>query len=262
MRIGEDLRKLRIALSPRSWKLTTTLSNGVVVLGINREGYGGRGVFVYRDALEPELQHLDQFIDRDGVFVDIGASTGVYTLKAAKHYYPAGTVVAIEPFVTVLSSLAESVAANGLSNVRLRNLCVGERTGARMLWMNKNKPHAFSITNRIGEAKGLSVLAVSLDDLFEWEALDRLDYLKIDAEGAEPEILRGGARTLRRHRPIVQLETTISAVGCLEGYLAFKAPRSPNAVMIPEGHPKADLPLSLGWERIKRANRSGVRPPI
>lgn len=259
MSIKKDLRKLRMALTPRSWKLTTTLSNGAVVRGLNRAGYGGRGVYLHRDALKPELLHLDELLEPDGVFIDIGANTGVYALKAAKHYGRAGTVVAVEPFVEVLSTLAESIAANSLSNVRLRNLCVGEQTGVRTLWMNQDKPNSFSITNRFGEARGVSVLTVSLDDLMEWEQLERLDYLKIDAEGAEPEILHGAAETIRRHRPH-RADGNNHHDGCLPRRLpgvqsATQSERHPDSRRAPQDR----RPDTVGMENAHSMNAKAAR---
>src|SRR5215208_1443148 len=119
------LRKTRVALTPRSWLLKTRLSNGAVVYGKNRAGYGGRGIYVLRDLVEPEFQHLERFLGTSGVFVDVGASTGIYTLKMAKHFGNDGVVLAIEPFPDTIATLYRSVAANGFTNVRLRNLAVG-----------------------------------------------------------------------------------------------------------------------------------------
>jgi hypothetical protein len=96
------LRKIRVAVTPKTWLLKTTLSNGAVVFGKNRAGFGGRGIFIFRDALEPELEHLDQLLPAEGVLIDVGANTGVYSLKAAKHFSQKGVVVAIEPFPDVL----------------------------------------------------------------------------------------------------------------------------------------------------------------
>ena len=76
------LRKARVALTPRSFLLQTRLENGAIVSGYNRAGYGGRGIYIYRDALEPELAALRKFLKPGFVFVDIGANVGVYTLKA------------------------------------------------------------------------------------------------------------------------------------------------------------------------------------
>jgi hypothetical protein len=60
------VRMIRVALTPRERLLQATLSNGAVVYGRNRRGHGGRGVYVYRDAIEPELEHLEELLGRTG----------------------------------------------------------------------------------------------------------------------------------------------------------------------------------------------------
>lgn len=246
------MRKVRVALTPRESLLKTRLSNGAIVFGKNRKGYGGRGIFLYRDSIEPEFLHLDQFLDSTGVFVDVGANTGIYTMKAAKHFSGHdGVVLALEPFPDVLATLFYTMQVNGFTNVRLRNVCAGESTGPAKFWMNFDKPNSFSLVKHDEHAACLPTLVVALDDLFAWEQLDRLDYLKIDAEGAEQSILTGARNIIERQRPIIQLEVTIDDTYVPpKNYSIFKAPNSPNKVYIPSESPKIRLPKQLGWSHI------------
>lgn len=246
------MRKLQVALTPREWLLKTKLSDGVVVYGKNREGFGGRGIYIYRDSLEPEFQHLEEFLEPGSVFIDVGANTGIYTLRAAKHLGKDGVVLAIEPFPDVLATLSYSVQANEFTNVRLRNFCAGEHTGFARLWMNSSKPNSFSLLKIDEKASSLSTLTVALDELFAWEGLDRFDYLKIDAEGAEKQVLAGATRILEKYRPIVQMEVTISDVTFgLTEYSIFRAPGSINKICIPNESTKIHIPKKLGWKQIQ-----------
>jgi FkbM family methyltransferase len=227
------------------------LSNGAVVRGRNRPGYGGRGVYVYRDAIEPELEHLEALLGRTGVFIDVGANTGVYSLKAAKHLGDGGLVLAVEPFPEVLDVLCQNVRLNRFSNVRVRSYCVAGKTAERTLWLNRGRPSFFSLTRRMGAAPGLAVQAVSLDQLVTRENLSGLDYLKIDAEGAEREIVVGGVRSIERYRPIIQAEDGAGILtGELPDYLAFRAHGSPNVLYFPRGHERIVVPQRLGWAHL------------
>ncbi len=248
------LRKIRVALTPRTAFLKTRLANGAIVYGRNRAGYGGRGIYVLGESIEPEFHHLEALLDRTGVFVDVGASTGIYSLKAATHFGAGGIVLALEPFPEVFAALQRSVQANRLTTVRLRCLCAGARTGAGTLWLNAARPSLFSTTHRIGAAPGLSVLTVALDDLLRWEGLDRVDYLKIDAEGAEEEVLAGARQTIERCRPIIQAEVSVRTfLAALPAYTVFQAAGSPNVVYLPDEHAKIDVPERLGWARLTSA---------
>jgi FkbM family methyltransferase len=242
-----------VALMPGNCLLKTILADGTVVYGRNRAGYGGRGIYIYREAIEPEFQHLEKFLDPAGILMDIGANTGIYTLKAAKHFSGnGGMVIALEPFPDVLATLYHSVQANGFNNVRSRNFCAGERICSTTFWMNFNRPNSFSMIKRDENALCFSTLVVTVDDVFVWEGLTRLDYLKIDVEGAEAQVLAGARKTISQHRPIIQVEVDIKDVSLdLPEYSAFQAKAgSANKVYIPNESPKIDLPKKLGWSKM------------
>jgi FkbM family methyltransferase len=254
MNLTHFLRKARVALTPRNWLLKTRLSNGAVICGKNRRGYGGRGIYIFRDSLEPEFEHLLEFLEPSDVLVDIGANTGIYTIKSAKFLSAnGGQVMALEPFPEMLAMLQHNVRANGLNNVRLRNFCAGGRTQAAAFWQNFDKPNSFSLERLDENAASFSVLVVALDDLFAWEGLERLDYLKIDAEGAEEQIMAGARATIEKFRPIIQMEINlVDSHVRLPDYTAFQArPGSVNRLLIPNESPKIGVPVRLGWIKVQ-----------
>jgi|GEM_PF-743508 len=251
-------RIIRVILTPRGWLLKTHLPSGAIVYGKNVAGFGGRGIYLKRDAIEPEFEHLEKFLVPGGVLIDIGANTGIYTLKAAQFFSKnGGTVIAVEPFLDVLATLFKSVQVNRYSNVRLRNACISGNTCTAKLWRNFNRPHSFSLLQCDQQAQCLSVLSLTLDDLFKWEELDRLDYLKLDVEGVEEQVLQGGKNTIRKYRPIIQLEITLSDAALdLQNYSVFEAPGSPNKFCIPNEHPEIDIPNQIGWRLVQTAESS------
>ena len=248
------IRKARVALTPKNCLLKTTLSDGATICGRNRPGYGGRGIHIFRDTIEPEIQHLLDFLTPGGVLVDIGANTGIYTLKDGRYLAAnGGTVISLEPFPEMLAMLQHNVRLNGLNNVRLRNFCAGDHTLAAAFWQNFDKPNSLSLIRQDEEAASFSVLVVALDDLFEWEGVNRLDYLKmIDAEGAEELILQGASRTIEKFRPIIQLEILlVDSHASFPGYTAFQASTgSTNRLLIPNESPKLTVPQTLGWKKV------------
>jgi FkbM family methyltransferase len=245
-------RKVRVALTPRGWLLKARLAGGATVLGRNRPGFGGRGAYIFRDALEPELASLEQFLTPGGVFLDIGANTGVYTIKAAKCLAATGgLVIAIEPFPEMLAMLDRNIRGNRLTNVRLRSFCLGAASGAAQLWVNFDRPASASLLMRDGQTTNLSTLVFRLDEVFPLEKLERLDYVKIDIEGAEAQALAGARDTLAKFRPIVQLETGIADAQLdLRDYCAYQSPGGPNKVCLPNESPKIAVAQQLGWKRV------------
>jgi FkbM family methyltransferase len=242
-------KQARVALSPRDRLLKAKLSNGAVVYGKNRAGFGGRAVYIYADESEPEFEHLERFLDKTGVFIEVGANTGKHSIKAAKHYGDDGVVIAIEPNPEILATLHRSIRANGFTNVRLRNLCMGERRSSGLMWMNNHKPVMFSLVKNDDRAESFSTLTLTLDELFAWEGLDRLDFLKICAEGAEAQVLAGGRETITKYRPIIEVESlSVDPPIDQPEYTCFKAPApSISKFWMPNEHPKIDVPRQLGW---------------
>jgi len=193
---------------------------------------------------------LGRFLKPGNVFVDIGANVGVFSMKAAKEVGDAGTVIAIEPFIESACQLSRNIAMNKYRNCRVRNFCVGRTTGHIRFFMNSNKPNSFSLTQS-ADSPSISVLCVSLNDLCMWEGIERLDYLKIDAEGAEDMILEGGAEMIARFRPVIQLEILMVSPHLPLEYCRFSAPGSSNHVFIPSERVDAiETAKALSWTEI------------
>jgi len=251
------LRKVRVALTPRHWRLCTRLACGAVVCGQNRAGYGGRYIYIIGEAIEPEFEQLNQFLVPGGVLMDIGGNTGIYTIKAAQFFreHGGGLVVTYEPLPEMLAELKRNLQLNRFDNVRLRSFCLGEHPGAAEFWINFNRPASASLVGRDPAASKVSTLVFRLDDVFPLEQLDRLDYVKIDVEGAEAQVLAGARATFQKYRPIVQLETGIeNAALALVDYSEWQSPGGPNKVCIPNESPKNEIARQLGWKKISPAD--------
>ena len=152
----------------------------------------------------------------------------------------AASFIAIEPNPEVLSILHRSVQANRFNNVRLRLFCVGDRKSSDLMWMNNRLPVMFSLLKNDEGAEAFSTLTLTLDELFVWEGLDRLDFLKISAEGAEGQVLAGGRDAITKHRPIIQVEILRSDCPVEQpDYTCFKAGAgSISKVWIPNEQPQ------------------------
>lgn len=249
-------RLARVAITPKWMRIVTRFDDGLVVTGLNKKGYGGRGIFISREDIEPEFNFLNEFVDKDDLFIDVGANTGIYTLRAARRVGEGGVVVALEPFPEMIREIAYNININGLQNVRLRGLCAAGKTGPGTFWTNFSMPNSFSLVKRDESAASLSVLKVRLDDLFVWENLARCNYIKIDAEGAEQEIIEGAKNIIDTYRPIIQAEVTISDFEInLDNYSVFQAKKrsgelSPNRMYIPDESSKIQVAKDLGLKLI------------
>jgi len=155
------------------------------------------------DWFEDEVRYLRRLLRPGEQAIDIGASYGVYTLAMAKAVGPGGRVWAFEPAPDTAALLARSLQANGFVHAVLERSAVAARAGSGRLSI-----HANSELNALveGDAAGVTVPLTTLDDCLERFGWHAIDVLKIDAEGAESDILRGGRRFFAQLSPLVLYE--------------------------------------------------------
>src|SRR5665647_186186 len=248
MSLNIFMRKVACALLPRQVTLSRRLRDGTLVSGANRAGYGGRGAFVFGDDLEPEFAALDRILRSGDVLIDVGANSGIYTLKGARIVGREGLVLSLEPNPVLLAVLKRNVGRNRVGNVRLRGLAAAHECGEFPLYENDNKPNSFSLVSLGDGIRSFSILAVDLDSLVRWEGIKRIDLIKIDAEGAEDRVIAGASRIIREHQPAIIAEVALGGVSALPvGYRSFQLPGSPNQLLLPVGHRLISVAADLDW---------------
>lgn len=140
--------------------------------------------------------------------VDVGANHGYYTLLFACLVGEAGRVAAIEPHPQVAALLRRSVAVNGFADrVRVVQQAAAEVDGRKvLLGSTASEPKNASLLPRgsePGEGR-FKVRLARVDTLLaEWP---RVDFIKVDVEGAEEVAIAGMMEVLRRDRPQLVLE--------------------------------------------------------
>jgi FkbM family methyltransferase len=132
-----------------------------------------------------------------GVFLDVGASTGIYTLISS---IKAQRVIPIEINPTSIEAIKKSVELNNFTNVDLSYLGfpLGSGTGDFGLPANM-----MDLSSSLVQGKGDHFMrARSLDEL----NLDQLDFIKVDIDGMETDFLEGAKETLSRLKPKIIIE--------------------------------------------------------
>ncbi|HYT74826.1 MAG TPA: FkbM family methyltransferase [Vicinamibacterales bacterium] len=130
-----------------------------------------------------------------GDVIDVGANIGAFTLDAATRYAPS-TVHAYEPDPRTFAVLRHNVEANGLSSrVRVWNEAVAGAPGTLTLWRGEGSIAASTHAAAHHASECCEVPAVTLQTVVE-RAATRIALLKMDAEGAEADILEGAGTAL------------------------------------------------------------------
>lgn len=138
--------------------------------------------------------------------VDIGANFGYYTLLMGAAVGAAGEVLAVEPNPATAEVLRQNVLLNGLNgHVEVHETALGARDGETVtLFTPSGEPKNSLIVNAVPH--GGSVDEVRSTTLGTILGQRSIDLVKIDAEGAEADILIGMMDILRRDRPLMVLE--------------------------------------------------------
>ncbi len=166
----------------------------------------GREKYYWTGLHELHVQEtLTRLLRPGAIFWDIGAHTGFFSLLASRIVGPGGQVHAFEPMTLNRERLTRSIAANAASNVSIHAEAVAATSADAFL-------HAHPETvmwSLVGEATAASdngerVTCRGLDDL--GAILGPPDVVKVDAEFAELDVLRGGVNLLTTHRPAVIVE--------------------------------------------------------
>jgi FkbM family methyltransferase len=137
------------------------------------------------------------------VVIDLGANLGVFATRAARRVGPAGRVVAVEPHPDNFRRLQANGRRNGLTWLDCVQAAAGDADGEATLFV-----HERGINHSLVRGAGASVpvRVRTVDGLVRELGLSRVDFLKIDIEGAVPAALRGASETLRRFHPRIALE--------------------------------------------------------
>jgi FkbM family methyltransferase len=161
------------------------------------------------------------------VAIDCGANIGVHTIEMARHMTDWGEVIAYEPQEKVYYALCGNIAINNCFNARARWAAVSDGVGMiEMPLLDHQRPASFgglSLRKDISQEdvgqkpnKTEFVRCVSLDT----DGIERADFIKIDVEGMELEILRGARELIRAQRPIMLVEWIKTGKSALINYLA------------------------------------------
>ncbi len=157
-----------------------------------------------------EMRLVERLLRPGMTVLDIGAHHGLYTLLAAKRVGRRGRVIAFEPSARERKRLLTNVRLNRFANVRAELCALGDRAGEADLflvdgpedWYNSLRPPA--VEERTCTVR---VEVRRLDDVLETLGISRVDFIKLDVEGAELSVLRGAAKLLHgESRPAILAE--------------------------------------------------------
>ena len=156
-----------------------------------------------------EIEFVQRFLRPGMTVLDVGAHHGLYTLLASKLVGPTGKIIAFEPSPRERRRLLKHIKLNGFRDVQVEPYALGAETGEADLYLADGSDDWCNSLRRPQESKGRTarVQIRRLDDIVGQAWLTKVDFVKLDVEGAELDTLKGAAKLLSNApRPVVLAE--------------------------------------------------------
>jgi FkbM family methyltransferase len=147
----------------------------------------------------PLLEHLDD----TSIVLDIGANIGVMARLLASRV-PNGRVYAFEPSPSTFELLEKNCAQ--ITSIECIQAAIGAETGIVAFDDHKAPALRHIVPSKSHDKASIAVPVSTLDDWVRAAGLQRLDFLKVDIEGFEEELLEGAQATLRTFAPVILFE--------------------------------------------------------
>lgn len=167
----------------------------------------------YFGTFEPRsLSVMCEHVKSGDTILDVGANIGLFTIEGAKAVGQSGQVISIEAAPQHAKSVKESVSLNGMTNVDVVSVAVGDADGTATLTLPRNTNFGMFTLGKIDGDESFDVPVRRIDDIL---AGRKVDFIKMDIEGSEYRALVGAEKTLKSRPPIlIELnEAALNACG-------------------------------------------------
>ena len=159
------------------------------------------------------LRRYEQLVREGDVILDIGANIGAHTLPLAQLVGPTGKIFSFEPTAYAFAKQQANIALNPKLEPRIqaRQMMLMASDGEHLpdavysSWPLANaedldERHHGRLMGTNGATHG------TLDGFLKSAGVERVDFIKLDVDGNESDVLAGASRTLQAHKPKLMLE--------------------------------------------------------
>lgn len=177
-------------------------------LKVNLSEMAGGNLFYYGDVSsldKGELKTMELLIKEGGTVIDVGANMGLYTLFMSRLVGKEGVVYSLEPISFVYKLLENNKKLSSISNIILNRVAVSNYCGNMKLLLNAQS----GLTSQRQTMRGEGIIGeeivecVTLDKFMSANNINRVDFLKIDVEGSEKDVLEGCKKLLEEQKDLI-----------------------------------------------------------
>jgi FkbM family methyltransferase len=160
------------------------------------------GLSVSLDYEPIETDFIAKTVKKDMTVLDVGANIGYYTLLMSDKVGTNGKVFSFEPDPQNQVVLSKNIAVNNLQNVHLEKAAVSSESGTVRLYGTDDKGDQRIYDSHDGR-QFVTVPSVSIDDFIEKMKIVKVDFLKMDIQGAEPFAVMGMKKMIKKNPGII-----------------------------------------------------------
>ena len=202
---GRGLTKYSFVRKVKNYSYLNLQTDYAEVFGnklfLSKKGLG-LSVSHYGTYEELEAKIMEEKIETGNIVVDIGANIGLHTLNMARIVGNTGQVFAFEPDPSNFEILKKNVKINNYKNIILEQKAVGDKHGRTTLYQSDH-PGKHRIFPQTEQAKSqVQVELTNLDNYFDSDMIDKINFIKIDVEGMEFGVLKGMKNILKNNKKI------------------------------------------------------------
>ena len=163
-------------------------------------------VYAFRDRLETTLPaSIQKYVQPGDTVFDIGGNIGLWSTLLAEAVGPLGRVETFEPVPPNIQCLEKNLTLSNHQNVHINKIALGSHSGDTTMYVPRDAGRSALAPESRQDAKFPAKLA-RLDDCWIEMGSPRVKFVKMDVEGAEPEVLRGAHLFITNCRPVFVTE--------------------------------------------------------
>lgn len=154
-----------------------------------------------------DLELYDLFCDKiniNDIIIDVGANIGYFSILYSKLVGENGKVYAFEPAINTFNKLIKNIKLNSITNIITNQIGIGNKNETLFIFYDKNNIGSSSYVSKEKNSIKEKTIIKKFDS--EYKFIKKINFIKIDVEGFELEVLNGMKETIKKFKPNMVVE--------------------------------------------------------